>query len=128
MFLNNKQNKIELNKPVSFKNELDLNIFAKQILGDKEDKELRLYVAKESLLRALIYYVHATNNNSNITLNEVLSIIEEIKKSEENKENFDHKINSLPVDHPARIYWREISSLSSEEFMKVLNDVKDKIE
>lgn len=121
----NEKRVFDLNKSLKFDNELELNIYVRKLMNNSAEKDIRLEIAIESLLRSLIYYVYSCEPEGKQTLNQVLEEIEKSVNTDENEDDFISKIDTFPIDHPARIYWREVSSLTQEELKEVFKKSSD---
>lgn len=121
----NEKQVFNLNESFKFNNELELNIYVRKLMANGVEKDIRLEIAIESLLRSLIYYVYSCKSEGKQTLNQVIEEIEMSVNTEENEDGFINKIDTFPIDHPARIYWKEVSSLSKEELKEIFKKSKN---
>ena len=124
---NKKVEKMNLNDFLEFNDEIELNILVKKLINGKPHKNIRIEVAIESLLRSLIYYVYSIKPKEERTLKQVVVEIDLSQSLIENKDYFVDKLENFPIDHPARIYWREVSCLKQDEIKECFKIAKDRI-
>lgn len=119
-----KKEKFSLNEIIRMNSELDLNIYVRKLSKDIV-KDIRFELIIESILRSVLYYVCSCKENEEKNLKQVLLEIEMSKNKDENPECFINKVNTFPIDHPARMYFKEVSSISQEELVQALDKILD---
>lgn len=85
-------------------------------------------IMEEKILEMTIYYVLSVYDNDKKNMescNDILNLFVSMTKNEKSK--LDRLLNKFPEEHPVSKLYSEIKELNNDEFIKLLENIKEKI-
>lgn len=125
------QNSDGYNPLMHISNELDVDVIANTIIkgqGEASASEPFWEDMGEMLLKALIYYLIATRPEEEQNLASCAELVRAASGSG-NSSMLSELINKLPMEHPARKYYKsvEISASSEKTYSSILSTLQSKL-
>ena len=110
-------------------NEIDVDIIANTIVkgqGDGKSSDPFWDDMSEMLMKALIYYLKSTRPPEEQSLSSCSELVR-TANSNGGDNLLTNLMNQLPLDHPARMYYKNIEMLPDKTFGSVLGTLQSKL-